>query len=155
MGYQSWQASLPGHNQDVMLDTVESREATTPFERAQKGSIWVIADGFGPREDALHASRLAARIVVDHYWNSAISDTEARLRTAIERANLMLRDTREEGTAAAGATVIAMAFVENVVYIAHLGRARGWVVFGGEVEAVTDDHTWVAREVAAGRTRPR
>ncbi len=154
MGYQSWQASLPGQNQEVLLDTVESREATTPFERAQKGSIWVIADGFGPRDDALYASRLAARIVVDHYWNSAISDTEARLRTAIERANLMLRDTRQEGAPAAGATIIAMALVENVVYIAHLGRSRGFFVIDDEVEFVTEDHTWVAREVAAGRLDP-
>lgn len=153
-GYQAWQASLPGHNQEVLLDTVESREATTPFERAQKGSVWVIADGFGPRDDALHASRLAARIVVEHYWNSAISDTEARLRTAIERANLMLRDTRDDGAPAAGATVIAGAVVENVVYIAHLGRSRGYIATDDAIEQVTEDHTWVAREIAAGKLAP-
>ncbi len=153
-GYAAWQASLPGHNQEVLLDSVESREATTPFERAQKGSIWVIADGFGPRDDALHASRLAARIVIEHYWNSAISDAEARLRTAIERANLMLRDTRAEDAPVAGATLIALAVVDNVAYLAHIGRARGYVVADGAAERVTADHTWVAREVAAGRIAP-
>ena len=151
MNYQAWQASLPGHNQDTLLDTIESRESTTPFESAQKGAIWAIADGFGPREDALPASRLAARIVVEHYWNSAISDTEARLRTAIERANLMLRDTRENGKPTAGATIIAAAIVEGVTYIAHLGRSRGYVVTGAETRQITEDHTWVTREVAAGR----
>ncbi|CAN5821110.1 hypothetical protein BH23CHL2_BH23CHL2_26950 [soil metagenome] len=154
LNYQSWQASLPGRNQDVLLDTVESRESTTPFERAQKGSIWVIADGFGPRDDALHASRLAARIVVEHYWNSAISDPPARLRTAIERANLMLRDTREDGSPTSGATIIAVAVVEGVAHIVHLGRSRAYVVTSGEIAQATEDHTWVAREVAAGNLAP-
>ena len=151
MTYQAWQASLAGRNQEVLLDTIESRESTTPFESAQKGAIWAIADGFGPRDDALPASRLAARIVVEHYWNSAISDTAARLRTAIERANLMLRDTREDGRPTAGATIIAAAVVEGVAYVAHLGRSRAYIMTGTEARLVTEDHTWVAREVAAGR----
>ncbi len=154
VNYQAWQASVPGRNQDVLLDTVESREASTPFERAQKGSIWVIADGFGPRDDALHASRLAARIVIEHYWNSAISAPEARLRTAIERANLMLRDTRVDGDKVAGATIIAVALVEGAAYVAHLGRSRGYIATHEAVEQLTQDHTWVAGEVAAGRLAP-
>ncbi|MEZ4522402.1 MAG: protein phosphatase 2C domain-containing protein [Thermomicrobiales bacterium] len=151
MGYQAWQASLPGRNQEVLLDTVESRESTTPFERAQKGSIWVIADGFGPRDDALHASRLAARIVIEHYWNSAISNPEARLRTAIERANHMLRDTREDGAPTSGATILALTLIEGIAHVAHIGRARGYLSSGGDIRQITHDHTWVAGEVAAGR----
>ncbi|MEZ4571365.1 MAG: hypothetical protein R2849_13765 [Thermomicrobiales bacterium] len=109
-----------------MLDTVESRESTTPFERAQKGSIWVIADGFGPRDDALHASRLAARIVIEHYWNSAISNPGARLRTAINDANHMLRDTREDGAPTSGATISPTHPHRRHRYVAHIGRARGY-----------------------------
>ncbi len=154
LSYQAWQASRPSRNQDVLLDTVESRESNAPFERTQKGSIWVIADGFGPRDEALHASRLAARIVIEHYWNSAISDPEARIRTAIERANLMLRDTRADTDEIAGATVVALALVEGTAYIAHLGRARAYLAAGGEIEQVTRDHTWVAGEVDAGRISP-
>lgn len=154
VSYQAWQASTPGRNADVLLDTVESREANTPFERAQKGSIWVVADGFGPRDEALHASRLAARIVVEHYWNSAISNPEARLRTAIERANDMLRSTRPQSGEVAGATLLALALVSGEAVIAHIGRARGYIATGAAVEQVTRDHTWVAGEVAAGRLTP-
>ena len=84
LSYEGWQASAPGRNQEVLLDTVESRESTTPLKRAGNGSIWVIADGFGSQDDTLHASRWAARIVVEHYWNSAISNPETRLRKAEE-----------------------------------------------------------------------
>jgi len=135
-------------------DTIESREPSTPFERAYKGTIWTLADGFGPQDRALHASRLAARVLVDNYWNSAISDPGQRLQQAVERANTLLyslNDAGAEYVKMSGATILAAAIVDNRVYLANAGKSRAYSIRRNRIECITRDHTWVAAEVAAGR----
>ena len=138
-------------------DTIESREPSTPFERAYKGTIWALADGFGPEDRALHASRLAAKVLVDNYWNSAISDPGQRLRQAAERANTLLYSLNDPGADYAdrsGATIIAAAIVGERLYLINAGKSRAYLIERTRIEQLTRDHTWVAAEVEAGRLTP-
>lgn len=152
--FQALCASDPGLKRSMNLDTIESREPATPFERVQKGAIWVIADGFGSPDIALHASRLAARVTVDNYWNAAISDPGARLRLAIERANTVLINLNEPDGEPAGATLVAAAMVGGRAYVANIGKSRAYWISPTDIQQITDDHTWVAAEIAAGRLTP-
>ncbi len=138
-------------------DSIESREPSTPFERAWKGTIWALADGFGPNDRAMHASRLAARELVDSYWNSAISDHRQRLYQAAERANSLLyslNDAFDEGHRVSGATVLAAAITGNRVFVLHAGKSRAYSIRRNRMTQLTVDHTWVASEVEAGRMTP-
>jgi adenylate cyclase len=138
-------------------DTIESREPSTPFERAYKGTVWALADGFGPQDRALHASRLAARVLVDNYWNSAISDPGQRLRQAAERANTLLHSLNEPGIDYArmsGATILAAAIVGERLFLINAGKSRAYRIRRNQIERLTTDHTWVAAELEAGRLTP-
>ncbi len=138
-------------------DTIESREPSTPFERAQKGTVWALADGFGPPERAQHTSRLAAQTLVEHYWNAAVSDPGQRLRHATERANSALFQLNEPGAdngALCGATILAAAVVDERLYVVNAGKSRAYIIDRNRIEQLTRDHTWVAGEVEAGHLTP-
>lgn len=138
-------------------DSIESREPSTPFERAWKGTIWALTDGFGPEDRAMHASRLAARELVDSYWHSAISDHRQRLHQAAERANSLLHtlnETFDERNRVSGATVLAAAITGNRVFLLHAGKSRAYSIRRNRMTQLTVDHTWVAGEVDAGRMTP-
>lgn len=135
-------------------DTIESREPSTPFERAQKGTVWALADGFGPSEHAQIASRLAAEVLVDHYWSAAVSDPGQRLQQAVERANALLFNLNEPGADYArmsGATILAAAIVGARLYLVNAGKSRAYLIDRNRIEQLTRDHTWVAAEIEAGR----
>ncbi|WP_430228728.1 adenylate/guanylate cyclase domain-containing protein [Nitrosomonas communis] len=127
------------------------------MERVQKGSIWLIADGVGPEERGLQASRLAATSIVDAYWHSAIPNVGDRLRAAFERTNaLLFAQSRPElgPRGLFGATAIAGVIIENLLYIAHAGRSRAYLLRGESFRQLTNDHSWVAEQVRAGNLSP-
>ncbi len=150
---RSTSATDPGLVRAVNADCLVFREPSGPLERIQKGSLWVIADGLGGGDQALRASRLAARAVSDAYWDSAIPDPASRLRAAIERTNGLLFAQNEPDTPAAslfGATVLAVAVIEQQLIVAHAGRSRAYLLRDGDLRQLTEDHTWVMRAVRAG-----
>ncbi|CAN5266261.1 hypothetical protein BH23CHL1_BH23CHL1_08370 [soil metagenome] len=154
----SSRASDAGRVRAFNEDTIESREPSTPFERAHNGTVWVLADGFGPLERAQHASQLAAKTLVDHYWSAAVSDHGLRLRQAAERANRMLFSLNAPGTdygAMCGATILAAAVVDERLYVANAGKSRAYLIERNRIEQLTHDHTWVAAEVEAGHLTPQ
>ena len=144
----------PGAVRVVNGDSLAVREPAGPLDRAERGSIWAIADGVGLRARGLQASRLAARTVVDTYWTSAIPDPATRLRAAVEHTNAILyAQTRgDAGSAnAAGATILAGVVVGDRVIVAHAGRSRAYLLRTGELRQLTQDHSWVAEELRRGR----
>ena len=138
------------------LDSIESREPSTPFERAHKGTVWALADGFGPAERAQLASRLAVQVLVDHYWNAAVSDPGQRLRQAAERANNLIFNLNAPNTdyaAMAGATLLAAAVVGERLFLVNAGKSRAYVIDHNRIEQITRDHTWIAAEIEAADFR--
>lgn len=151
-------ASDAGQVRASNQDTIESREPSTPFERAQKGTVWALADGFGPPERAQHASQLAVKTLVDHYWSSAVSDPGQRLRQAAERANSVLFSLNEPGSdygEMCGATILAAAVVDERLCVVNAGKSRAYLIDRNRIEQLSHDHTWVAAEVEAGHLTPQ
>lgn len=150
-------ATDPGLAREVNEDSLGVREPDSPLERAQSGSIWVIADGVGTQSRGLHASRLAVHSIVDLYWHSAISEPAARLLSVVERTNALLCAQNGAGAApsdVSGATVLAGVIVESRLILAHVGRSRAYLLRAGALRQLTDDHSWVAEQVRAGRLTP-
>lgn len=150
-------ATDPGTSQTINGDTLGVREPANALERVQSGSIWVIADGVGSEASGLRASRLAAQSVVDAYWYSAIPDPASRLRAAVERANSLLYSQNSPevaGGSLSGATVLAGVVVANRLHLAHVGRSRAYLLRAGVLRQLTDDHSWVAEQIRAGRLTP-
>lgn len=150
-------ATDPGVTGAVNGDALGMLEPSGSMERVQKGSIWVITDGTGSEERGLQASQLAAAAIVDAYWHSAIPNVADRLRDAVERTNAMLfvQNRPELGPRGLfGATAIAGVIIENLLCIAHAGRSRAYLLRGETFRQLTDDHSWVAEQVRAGKLSP-
>ena len=150
-------ATDPGAIGTVNGDSLGMLEPAGPMERVQKGSIWVITDGAGSEERGLQASRLAATSIVDTYWHSAIPNVADRLRTAVERTNTLLFDQNRPELGPHGlfgATAIAGVIIENLLCIAHAGRSRAYLLRSGTLRQLTDDHSWVAEQIRAGKLSP-
>ena len=150
-------ATDSGAVQTVNGDSLGMREPLTALERVEQGWIWAIADGVGQEEAGLQASRLAAQSVVDAYWSSAVPDTISRLHDAVEHANAILfaRNKNDDqgspaSTGQVGATIIAAVVVNGRLYLAHVGRSRAYLFSGDQLVQLTEDHSWVARQIRMG-----
>lgn len=49
-----------------------------------------------------------------------------------------------------GTTVVGLVVGNGAAVVAHVGDSRAYRLRGGELELVTDDHTWVNEQVKAG-----
>jgi PAS domain S-box-containing protein len=150
-------ATDPGPVKTLNGDSLNVREPSGPLERLHKGALWVIADGLGSQEQGLRASRTAAKAVVDAYWETATPDPADRLRAAVERANTLLYQEAKPAEAKSspfGATLLAGVILDEKLIIAHVGRSRAYLLRDGQLRQLTEDHTWVARQVAAGELTP-
>ncbi|WP_040667780.1 PP2C family protein-serine/threonine phosphatase, partial [Nitrolancea hollandica] len=150
-------ATEPGVSRTVNGDSLGTLEPSGPMERVQKGAIWVITDGVGTEERSRQASQLAAKSIVDVYWHSAIPDVADRLRAAFEHTNglLFVQNRPELGPQGLfGATALAGVVIENRLCIAHAGRSRAYLLRGDDIRQLTNDHTWVAEQIRAGKLSP-
>jgi len=75
-----------------------------------------------------------------------------RLKTAIRMAHdRVLRAIRNDGSLIGmGTTVVGFLLRGRVAAIAHVGDSRAYRFRGGQLELLTQDHTWVNEQVVAG-----
>jgi serine/threonine protein phosphatase PrpC len=120
------------------------------YEDASRGCLLVLADGMGGAAAGEVASRLAVAAVGETY-DQAKQRGQARdaLARALEAANLAVHtkasgDPQLEGM---GTTCTAAAIVGLDLTLGHVGDSRAYLVRGGAIEQVTQDHT-LAGELA-------
>lgn len=114
------------------------------FLIAQEPGLYLVADGMGGAQAGEHASQMAAE-TVDLAVAKATEFSEAMLLEAVTEANRAVflasrNDSRLEGM---GTTLVAMLRVEDKAYIASVGDSRAYLYHRGELNAITDDQTWV------------
>jgi PPM family protein phosphatase len=116
--------------------------------------LFAVADGMGGAKAGEVASGLAAAAVQES-TNEAESG-EARVAALIEEANRrVFRRATEDRDASGMGTTMTVALVEdNHVAIGHVGDSRAYLIRGGELEQLTDDHSLVAELVRSGKLTP-
>lgn len=128
--------------------------------RAEDG-LYLVADGMGGHGNGEVASRLATLSVCDTVkalpkdsWLRKVDpiEFEALLRKALEQANdAVFRAVEEDSNLSGmGATMVAMRFAGETAIIAHAGDSRAYRLRSGQIEQLTQDHTWVEQQVSAG-----
>lgn len=140
------------HNEDAFLVSDE-------------GKLFLVADGMGGHA----AGEIASRIAVDsisefilhtkeddgtwpHAYDEHLRRSTNRLMTALKLANTrvleaMRKDARLRGM---GTTVVACLADENTMSVAHVGDSRAYLIRGGQLSRLTNDHSWVFEQVQAG-----
>ncbi|MGA7613993.1 MAG: Stp1/IreP family PP2C-type Ser/Thr phosphatase [Thermoanaerobaculia bacterium] len=140
------------HNEDAFLIDTEA-------------NLYLVADGMGGHAAGEIASRIAVDTIaefIDHTeeddgtWPHAYDEhykrSTNRLTAALKMANTrvldaMRKDSRLRGM---GTTVVASLIEGDVISVAHVGDSRAYLVRGGQLRRITNDHSWVFEQVQAG-----
>lgn len=118
---------------------------------ARRDFLAVVADGMGGHGHGDVASRLAVASVVQAYAHAA-ADIGGALCAAVEQANTAVYLTAQQSAAlrGMGTTCTAIAIRDGAVACAHVGDSRLYLIRGGGIYAMTEDHSAVRDLVARG-----
>ena len=112
-------------------------------------TLFVVADGIGGFEAGEVASSLAVEVLKE-------LRPDRSFKTAIAEANrrILVAGRTDEKLSGMGTTVVAIRFGgtqrEPTAEVAHVGDSRAYLVRGGEMNPITEDHSLVAELVRSG-----
>jgi PPM family protein phosphatase len=112
-------------------------------------TLFVVADGIGGFEAGEVASSLAVEVLRD-------LQPDEPFKAAIGEANrrIVAAGRGDEKLSGMGTTVVAVRFSgtqrEPVAEVAHVGDSRAYLLRGGDMKPVTEDHSLVAELVRSG-----
>ncbi len=168
VGAASSVGRVRSENQDacasLILDVHDDMGDTSPV------SLLLVADGMGGEARGELASRIAARIVAAEFARlyavpytaiPALLVTSDTGQEAIERptaagisqtlarsvalANAQIRELARQLGQTTGTTLTAIAIVGGHAALAHIGDSRGFLLRGGILHRLTEDHSVLAR----------
>jgi PPM family protein phosphatase len=160
-GQKSDVGMVRSNNQDSAMSLFFTSD--TVDEKPDFG-IFIVADGMGGHSEGEKASSITAKTVMQELLKSVYlpmlqesdmdSDrptvTEA-LTTAIERANLAVREQVRDG----GTTITAVVILGDQAYLGHVGDSRAYLISENhDVEQLTRDHSVVQRLIELGQLTP-
>jgi PPM family protein phosphatase len=131
-------------------------EPEEPELLAVKGSFYAVADGMGGHASGQVASELALKTIIKTYYGDPNEDIEGSLAAAIRAANSFVYETgmaipERNGM---GTTCTCLVLREDDVFVGQVGDSRLYLMRGGEIRQVTEDHSWVAEQVSRGALTP-
>lgn len=131
-----------GQRREVNQDAYGSAEI-------DQGTLLVVCDGMGGHLAGEVASRLAVETIITSF--RADNDPAEGLRQALISAN---QRVYQEGRGTMGTTAVAAFFWHNTLYVANVGDSRAYLVREGLIRQLTNDHSLIGDQVAAGLLTP-
>jgi protein phosphatase len=121
-------------------------------ELADRGAVFVVADGMGGHRGGEIASRIAVRTIVAFYTANAEEDRSHALARSFREANkTIIEESVADSTLfGMGTTCTALAIHRGRAYIAHVGDSRAYLLRGGRIQQITHDHSIVGEMVRSG-----
>jgi protein phosphatase len=120
--------------------------------------LYLVADGMGGHVAGQVASQLAAKSTVEALQDIHDSDASLteKLRYCVAWANRSIFDTAEvkPDLAGMGTTLVAVLAGSGRLALAHVGDSRAYLVRGGRIRQLTDDHSLVAELVRRRELSP-
>ena len=125
-------------------------------EFSRKGRLAVIADGMGGEEGGEIASRLVVDTVRTTYFVHPENDPHASLVEAFIAAHRAILDFVRERPELKemGTTCTAVAIHDGGAHFGHIGDSRLYLIRGGSIARLTNDHTAINRLIQQGVIRP-
>jgi protein phosphatase len=113
--------------------------------------LFAVADGMGGAQAGEVASKLAAAAVED--TDPGTLSGPERLVSLIQEANrrVYARASSDPTTSGMGTTMTVAIVDGHTVTIGHVGDSRAYVVRGGELEQLTEDHSLVNELLKSGK----
>ncbi|WP_425145309.1 PP2C family protein-serine/threonine phosphatase [Deinococcus sp.] len=113
------------------------------------GGLYAVADGMGGHAAGELASNLALDQLSSNFLGGKGSSPE-RLAEAVQAANLAVLRSAVGEYVGMGTTLITLLVERSVALIAHVGDSRAYLLRGGDLHRLTEDHSWVAEQVRLG-----
>ncbi len=141
-----------GRVRDNNEDKFDFFEPEDPVTLAAKGSFYAVADGMGGHSAGQVACELALKTVLSVYYADPSPDKDASLRRAVLEANSLIYDTAQAipDRQGMGTTLTAAVLCEDKLMVAQVGDSRAYLLRGGTITQMTEDHSWVAEQVRLG-----
>lgn len=114
-----------------------------------RGGLYAVADGMGGHA----AGELAANLALDTLTQIYLEGRGAppvRLAEAVQAANLAVLRHAVGESVGMGTTLLAALIDRGAAIVAHVGDSRAYLLRGGQLERLTEDHSWVAEQVRLG-----
>lgn len=122
---------------------------------AQKGVLYVVADGMGGYQAGEVASALAVREVLERYYADPSADIPTALTNAFQGAHrAILQEARRREAARMGTTIVAAVVRGGEVVVANVGDSPAYLVRRGVLRLLYEEHSWVALAVEKGIIAP-
>lgn len=118
---------------------------------ATRGVLIIVADGMGGHASGEVASEIAVETVCREYFASG-AEPENSLRAALETANRAIYDAaRKDGSKKGmGTTCTSLVLLSGSAVSAHVGDSRLYLVRGGGIYLMSEDHSAVMELVRQG-----
>lgn len=128
---------------------------------SDEAAFAVVCDGMGGPGGGRLASKMATDGIsqfVREAWNPEMDGEDLRdlLIRACENANAEIyrRSRREPELEGMGTTVVVAFFMSGAAHILHVGDSRAYLIRGGEIRQITNDHSIVQQLVDSGEISP-
>ncbi len=128
----------------VREDNQDSIRIASDEHPAGSGTLFAIADGMGGYAHGGVASLLALESFFDTLFTRNGSPIQKALQRGIETANLTVYQKAQQMDAGRmGTTLTAAYLLGNMLYLAHVGDSRAYLIRNGRSICLTSDHTTV------------
>jgi PPM family protein phosphatase len=119
---------------------------------ARSGALALVADGMGGHAAGEVASRLAADIVCRRYYDLPGTVPEM-LSASLNAANAAIyqRGLSDERCAGMGTTCTVVVVQGDRAYLGHIGDSRAYLLRGGLLRQISQDHSVVAELIRGGK----
>lgn len=119
----------------------------------KKRGLFVVADGMGGHEAGELASGIAIK-TLDNFLSSEIITTNKgnSLYQAIQKANELIYHESQINSSCAGmgTTVTATLFIDDKLYVGHIGDSRVYLIRDKSIKLLTRDHSLVGELLRKG-----
>jgi protein phosphatase len=118
--------------------------------------VGIVADGMGGIEGGDVASRVAVTTTLSYLQHGRRSELPEALDFAIQAAQAEVLARRQQyGFERMGTTLTITAITaDNLLYLAHVGDSRAYLVRNGQITQLTTDHSWGNIMVRGGKLSP-
>jgi PPM family protein phosphatase len=135
-------------NEDSVLFHMPNAASDAP----RSGALAILADGMGGASGGSTASAMAVEEISRSYLANANDPPPVALKLAAESANEQIyrRSLQEEGLHGMGTTCVALAIDPPYAWVAWVGDSRLYLIRGGQIYQMTEDHSIVHEMVRRG-----